>query len=115
MNEFATRKGWELEHTGGGNYCFIRDMETKQGQTVCIFVCEYGASIPLFDDESFKTLEQYKEDYTEAYLEIVDWMEEAEGYILSTVNGDKAKSLFTDEQLQEMKETCEQLDKYYGY
>jgi hypothetical protein len=33
MTNYSTRNGWELDHTGGGNYSFIRDFTTLDGKT----------------------------------------------------------------------------------
>lgn len=107
--DYSKREGWELEHTGGGNESFIRDFTTKDGLCVMVFVNELGASIPEQEDGSFKTKSEYVEDYTYAYTEFIDWDCDKEEFIPN----ENAQKIFTDEQIQEIMETCKQLDLHY--
>lgn len=99
--------GWVLEYTGGSIYNLIKEFTTKTNKTAVVLITENGASIPQFDNGSFKTLDEFKDDYTELYVDFIDLDVYKDEYIIN----DSAYEFFTEEQVKEIQEFCYKLDK----
>lgn len=102
--------GWELEYSGGGNYHLVKELKTKDGRTATVLISEMGASICLHDDgKTFKTLAEYKDDYTEDYIDLVDWISEVDGYVINH----NAFVHFENILIDEIVQSCKHLDELY--
>jgi hypothetical protein len=110
MASYSDRKNWELEHTGGGNYSFIRNFISKEGKKVMVFVNDLGASIPLHENKIPKTKKEYQEDFTYEFIDLINWVDEEKGY---EIQNDAYKFL-NESQIKEALKTCKQLDKFYN-
>jgi hypothetical protein len=108
----VNHNGWELDHSGGGNWHLIKEFEIKDGngKIATILISELGASIPLHEDgKTFKSFGEFMDDFTYEFIDIVDWLSEDDGYIINA----NALKYFEPHQIEEIVNACKHLDDLY--